>query len=62
MEIQPQNPEFRIDPENFQPCIKLANSLDSDQAKHFVRPDLFPSCLQMLLVPQDKSLLSCKAV
>ena len=26
----------------------MSNSLDSDQAKHFVGPDLGPSCLQKL--------------
>ena len=30
MESQPQNPEFRINPENFDPCT-FANSLDPDQ-------------------------------
>ena len=24
----------------------MSNSLDSDQARHFVRPDLGPNCLQ----------------
>ena len=26
MESQPQNPEFRIHPENFHPCIQLSNT------------------------------------
>ena len=26
----------------------MSNSLDPDQARHFVRPDLGPNCLQML--------------
>ena len=26
----------------------MPNSLDPDQARHFVRPDLFPNCLQKL--------------
>ena len=28
--------------------IRVANSLDPDQARHFVRPDLGPNCLQRL--------------
>ena len=31
---------------SFRNNINLANSLDSDQARHFVGPDLVPSCLQ----------------
>ena len=27
MESQPQNPEFRINPENFHPCLFLKNNL-----------------------------------
>ena len=26
MESQPQNPEFRIDPENFDPCVTANHS------------------------------------
>ena len=29
--------------------IRMSNSLDPDQAQHFVGPDLDPNCLQMLL-------------
>ena len=25
MESQPQNPEYRINPENFHPCIAISN-------------------------------------
>ena len=32
--------------------IRVSNSLDPDQAQHFVRPDLGPSCLQMLSADQ----------
>ena len=28
--------------------IRLSNSLDPDQARHFVGPDLDPNCLQRL--------------
>ena len=28
--------------------IRVANSLDPDQARHFVGPDLDPNCLQRL--------------
>ena len=28
--------------------IRVSNSLDPDQARHFVRPDLDPNCLQKL--------------
>ena len=37
MESQPQNPEFRNNPENFHPCITVQN----------VRPDLNPNCLTL---------------
>ena len=33
---------------SFRSTIIVSNSLDSDQARHFVRPDLSPSCLQKL--------------
>ena len=29
MESQPQNPEFRNNPENFHPCIQKKSNLDS---------------------------------
>ena len=34
MESQPQNPEFRINPENFHPCFQqcgILTSVDSDE-------------------------------
>ena len=34
--------------------IRVSNSLDPDQARHYVAPDLGPNCLQMLSA--DKSL------
>ena len=53
IESQPQNPEFRINPENFHPCLlqctcivfllsadKLCNSLDPDH-------NLDPNCLNL---------------
>ena len=30
--------------------IRVSNSLDPDQARHYVRPDLGPNCLQRLSV------------
>ena len=30
----------------FKNIIRVSNSLDSDQARHFVGPDLGPNCLQ----------------
>ena len=35
--------------------ISVSNSLDPDQARHFVGPDLGPNCLQRLSA-DDKSL------
>ena len=32
----------------FKNTIRLSNSLDPDQARHFVGPDLGPNCLQRL--------------
>ena len=32
----------------FRNTIRVSNSLDPDQARHFVGPDLGPNCLQML--------------
>ena len=31
----------------------MSNSLDPDQARHFVRPDLWPNCLQKSLVSKE---------
>ena len=59
MESQPQNPEFRNNPEKFYPCIRsflawgnfchllitFANILNPDQDWHSVSPDLVPNCL-----------------
>ena len=33
---------------SFRYTIRVSNSLDPDQAKHFVGPDLGPKCLQKL--------------
>ena len=38
----------------FDAAFWVSNSLDSDQARHFVRPDMGPNCLQMLSA-DDKS-------
>ena len=32
----------------FRITIRLSNSLDPDQARHFVAPDMGPNCLQRL--------------
>ena len=36
----------------------MSNSLDPDQARHFVGPDLGPNCLQRLSVDDKKGVLS----
>ena len=33
---------------SFRNTIRVANSLDPDQARHFVGPELGPNCLQRL--------------
>ena len=33
---------------SFRNTIKVSNSMDLDQARHFVGPDLYPNCLQRL--------------
>ena len=33
---------------SFRNAIRVSNSLDSDQGRHFVGPDLCPKCLQRL--------------
>ena len=45
---------FRKKKKTFRNTIRVSNSLDSDQARHFVGPDLDPNCLQGLSV-DDKS-------
>ena len=39
---------------SFRNTIMVSNSLDPDQARHFVGPDLGPNCLQRLSA-EDKS-------
>ena len=34
---------------SFRNTIRVSNSLDPNQARHFVGPDLDPNCLQRLL-------------
>ena len=38
---------------SFRNTIRVSNSLDPDQAGHFVGPDLDPNCLQRLLTEGD---------
>ena len=38
--------EFKFCENSFTNMISASNSLDPDQAQHFVRPDLGPNCLQ----------------
>ena len=38
--------------------IRVSNSLDPDQARHFVEPDLGPNCLQRLSA-DDTTRVSC---
>ena len=53
MESQPQNPEFRNNPENFHPCPgypqtgTLANSADPDEMLHNTASHLGLHCLQI---------------
>ena len=69
MESQPQNPEFRNNPENFHPCdqralvltlcdfcyllINFAKSLDPDQDQYIVCHDLDPNSLTLIMVPKS---------
>ena len=41
-------PYFTLWMLDFFNIIRVSNSLDPDQARHFVRPDLGPNCLQRL--------------
>ena len=36
--------------------IRVSNSLDPDQARHFVGPDLDPNCLQKLSADDSKQI------
>ena len=55
MESQPQNPEFRNNPEYFHPCnsficylqITCANCLDLNQDRHNISTDLDPNHLTL---------------
>ena len=40
------------------PPDRVSNSLNPDQARHFVRPDLGPKCLQRLSAGKELILLS----
>ena len=44
-----------ISKESFRNTIRVSNSLDPDQARHFVGPDLYPNFLQRLSA-DDKNL------
>ena len=35
--------------------LRVSNSLDQDQARHFVGPDLGPNCLQKLSAEESKA-------
>ena len=37
----------------------MSNRLDPDQARHFVRPDLGPNCLQKLSADDTRRELKC---
>ena len=39
---------------SFRNTIRVSNSLDPDQARHFVGPDLGPNCLQKLSEDESK--------
>ena len=40
---------------SFRNTIRVSNSLDPDQARHFVGPDLVPICLQRLSADNTRS-------
>ena len=40
----------------FRNTVRMSNSLDPDQARHFVGPDLGPNCLQKLSADDISSL------
>ena len=40
---------------SFRNAIRVSNSLDSDQARHYVRPDLRSNCLQKLSVEDTRT-------
>ena len=42
---------------SFRNIIRVSNSLDPDQARHSVAPDLGPNCLQSMLVNKELSIL-----
>ena len=46
--------KFTFQKKSFRNIIRVSNSLDPDQAQHFVGPDLGPNCLQMISA-DDKS-------
>ena len=46
---------------SFRNTIRVSNSLDPDQARHFVGPDLGPNCLQRLSA-DDNGPTCCKRV
>ena len=41
----------------FSHTIKMSNSLDPDQDRHYVGPDLVPNCLQRLSADDRRRLL-----
>ena len=43
---------------SFRITIRVANSLDSDQARHFVGPDLGSNCLQRLSADDTRRLVN----
>ena len=49
-------PYFTLWMLDFFNTIRVSNSLDPDQARHFVGPDLGPDCLQRLSADNKSSL------
>ena len=39
---------------SFRDTIRMSNSLDTDQARHFVGPDLAPNCLKKISADDTK--------
>ena len=40
--------KFKFSKKSYRNRIRVSNSLDPDQARHYVGPDLDPKCLQRL--------------
>ena len=55
MESQPQNPEFRINPENFHPCMQSVKASVMSPHIHAVSPELVPLSLFCMPLLNNRS-------